>query len=164
MGSKVDKAIKQRVKELKIDVMYSKKGHYNAASIWNSVHYAIGCATVIVAAIVGVKNTQLSQSLVVVLSLSAAALGAVSTFLKPQEKATQHKLSGDDFDDLLQQIANFNQVEMLQGTDAEHTERLQVLSTQKTDLNKGSLPIPRIAYIKTRKGVNDGEAEYTENV
>lgn len=164
MSKDVNKAIKKRVKELKIDVLYSKKGHYNAASIWNFVHYALGIATVVTAAFIGVKNASLGKETVALLSMAAAALGAVMTFLKPQEKATQHKLSGDDFDNLLQQICNFNDVDMLQGSDTDHTETLKVLSSKKTKLNKSSLPIPRVAYIKTRAGMNDGEADYTEQV
>lgn len=164
MSKDINKAIKKRVKELKIDVLYSKKGHYNAASIWNFVHYTLGIAVVATAAFVGIKNASLGKETVALLSMTTAALGAIITFLKPQEKATQHKLSGDDFDNLLQQIANFNDVDMLQGSDVEHTKTLKSLSVQKTKLNKSSLPIPRIAYVKTRKGMSDGEADYTEQV
>lgn len=164
MSKDVKKAITKRAKELKVDVMYSKKGHYNAASIWNSVHYFLGISTAVIAGFIGVKNTALTANTLVVLSLTAAALGAVITFLKPQEKATQHKLSGDDFDNLLQNISTFIEVELLQGNDEEHTDRLSELTKQKTELNKASLPIPRLAYQKTRSGINDGEADYTESV
>lgn len=164
MSKEVKRAITKRAKELKIDVMYSKKGHYNAASLWNSVHYTLGISTAVIAGFVGVKNTALSVNQLIVLSLTAAALGAVITFLKPQEKATQHKLSGDDFDNLLQGIGNFIEVELLQGNDEEHTVRLNELTERKTELNKASLPIPRLAYTKARGGINDGEAAYTESV
>ena len=162
MSTAVTRAIKKRAKELKVDVVYSKKGHYNTAAGWSVVHYLLGIATAGTAGFVGVKNSSIKPSTVVVLSLTAAALGAIMTFLKPQEKATQHKLAGDDFDNLLQQICNFIEVELLQGNDDDHTTRLTELVDKKTELNKASLPIPRLAYTRTRKGLQDGEASYTE--
>lgn len=53
---------------------------------------------------------------------------------------------------------------VLLGSDADHTKTLKDLSSQKTKLNKSSLPIPRIAYVLARKGVNEGEADYSEQV
>lgn len=91
-------------------------------------------------------------------------LVAIMTFLKPQEKASLHKIAGGDFDNLLQQISNFIEVELFQGNDEQHSVRLAELVDRKTELNKSSLPIPRLAYIKTKKGIRDGEASYTEDV
>jgi hypothetical protein len=63
--------------------------------------------------------------------MATAALGAIFTFLKPQEWATQHKQSGDDVDNLLQQICNFSEVEMLLGDDNDHANALKTLTEQK---------------------------------
>ena len=86
------------------------------------------------------------------------------TFLKPQEKAAEHKQAGDDFDNLLQVISNFVEVDLLQGNDEQHSKQLAEIVDIKTKLNKNSLPIPKIAYLKTKKGINKGEASYTEEV
>lgn len=162
MSNNVDKSIKKRLDELRIDVLFSKKGHYNAAAIWNWVHYILGVSTTALAAFIGVKNSALPKETLAVLAMGTAALGAIFTFLKPQEKAAQHKQSGDDFDNLLQLILNFSEVEMLLGNDNDHAIELNTLTEQKTKLNKSSLQIPRLAYKRAQKGVRKGEADYVE--
>ncbi|HEV2402652.1 MAG TPA: SLATT domain-containing protein [Candidatus Saccharimonadales bacterium] len=164
MSKGVDISIKKRISELKVDVLFCKKGHYNAAGIWNGVHYTLGIATAGLAAFIGVKNSTLSTGTIALLAMTVAALGAISTFLKPQEKAAQHKQSGDDFDYLLQQLSNFNEVEMLQGNDSDHTIGLKLLTDQKTKLNKNALQIPRLAYLKAKDGIEKGEAAYVEKI
>lgn len=164
MTRQVDEAIKGRIKELRTDVWYSKKGHYNAAAIWNVIHYVLGSLAAISAAYIGVRNVDLSETSIIVFSVASAVFGALITFLKPQDKASQHKLAGDNFDDLLQKLTNLNDVDLLQGSDADHTARLKELSAAKTNLNKASLPIPRIAYQRSKKGISDGEASYTEDI
>ncbi len=164
MSNPINRAIKKRANEIKVDVIYSKKGHYNAASIWDVVHYVLGIITVSATAIIGLKNSSLDHKSIVFLALLSATLVSFMTFLKPQEKAAEHKQAGDDFDNLLQVISNFVEVDLLQGNDEQHSKQLAEIVDIKTKLNKNSLPIPKIAYLKTKKGINKGEASYTEEV
>ncbi len=164
MSKSVDVPIRKRINALKVDVLFCKKGHYNAAGIWNDIHYTLGIVTAGLAAFIGVKNSALSSGTIALLAMMVAALGALSTFLKPQEKAAQHRQSGDDFDYLLQLLSNFSEVEMLQGNDSDHTAGLKLLTDRKTKLNKSALQIPRLAYLKAKDGIEKGEAAYPEKI
>jgi hypothetical protein len=164
MNSNIYTSILKRIGELKIDVLFSKKGHYNAAALWNWTYYSLGIVTAALAAFIGIKNSTLTKDTIAVLAMASAALGAINTFLKPQEKAVQHKRSGDEFDLLLQRMLNFSEVEILTGSDSEHTAVLEKMTKQKTELNKSSAQIPRLAYFRAKKGVKKGEASYTEKL
>jgi len=96
------------------DCLYSAKGHFVAATIWGRVHYWIGVPAAVLATIAGASAlSQFDNHNVVagVLSLGAAALSAISTFLNPNAKAQAHANAGNRYNAVRNQARVFYQID-----------------------------------------------------
>ena len=94
-----------------------------------------------------------------ILSLAATILAELLTFLKPSERAAQHKTVADQYLALKNDTRIFREVDLLQveGT-SELSEMLRTLSQRRNELNQGSPEIPRTAFVNARRGIEEGEA------
>jgi hypothetical protein len=143
------------------DANFSGKSHLNASSIWSRRHYWLGIPATMAGAFAGaaiVKDFQVAAGLMALLS---TILTGMVTFLKPYERAAQHKAVGDQFLSLRNDARVFRTIEILQNNDSTlSTESLKTLSARRNDLNKGSPEFPRKAFLVARKGIESGESKH----
>jgi len=154
----------RRVEE---DSLYSAKGHFVAANFWTNFHLWIGVPTAILAAIAGasaLSHFDDHNVLAGILAIIVTALTAVTTFLNPNEKAASHRNAGNKYNSLRNRARIFGEIDSCgEDSDQEITKQLKELAKQRDELNQDSPQIPRWAYKKARKGIEEGEADYRIN-
>lgn len=162
--SKTKDEIVKEAKRIEETLLFSAKGHHEAAGFWGNFHLIMGLPIVILSAIAGAAALVTFDNGHYVaggLSLIVTVLSSVVTFLNPNERVSVHRDAGNNFDSLMNQARIFWAIDCWR-TDSEQvlTERLKWLSEQKDDLNRKSPQIPRWAYRKAKKGIEAGEASY----
>jgi hypothetical protein len=153
-------ALCKEAERIEEDSIHSAKGHFNAADIWRRRHYWLGIPATILGALAGaaiVKDWTLAASL---LSLAATILTALVTFLKPTERASEHKTAGDQYLALRNDARVFREIQLLVQDGESHTDKIKALSQRRNELNQGSPEIPRKAFERAKDGIANGEASY----
>lgn len=160
--------IVKEAKRLEEATLFSAKGHFAAAQFWSKFHLGIGIPNAVMAGLAGAfALSTFAASLWVRtiaggLSIVAAGLAAIQTFLNPNEKAAIHLSAGNNYDALNSEARIFWTVECWSGLSEQVlTERLKDLAHQKEKLNRGCPQIPSWAYERARKGIEAGEGAYT---
>lgn len=162
--SKTKEEIIKESKRIEESLMYSSKGHFVAASFWNHFHLWVGIPVVVLSAIAGASAlSKLDPEHIIAgsISITVAALSGVMTFLNPNEKASVHLNSGNNYDSLMNKVRIFWSIDCWRDESEQVlTERLKYFSEQKDNLNHSCPQIPPWAYKAAKKRVNDGEGEY----
>ena len=143
---------------LQEDAIHSGKGHLNAASFWEGVHFGIGIPMTFCAAASGAQAFYDVPEIAITLALFAAVLGAVQTFLDPNAKANSHRTSGNKYLDLSDKVRLFREIELSQMEEKEAVQRIKQLSDNKGELNQSSRNILRCAYELAKKDYDEGRA------
>lgn len=146
----------QRIEE---DSLYSARGHFEAARAWSHLHLWIGIPTTITAAIAGISALNSYPVLSGVLSLFVAAFSALNTFLNPNARANLHSKAGNSFNSLRNDARIFRNIDC-QSSENSIPEKLHSLNERRNTLNIESPQIPRFAYLRGRKRIQDGESSY----
>ncbi len=147
----------ERIEE---DALFSARGHFEASRAWARLHYWIGVPTTVAAAVAGASIIAGAPLLAGLLSVSAATLAALQTFLNPSKRAQHHHTVGTQFNSLRNEARLFRNVQLgVQNTvDAQST--LTKLASNHNSLNEGAPPIPRKAFERGRASIERGEASY----
>ncbi|MBM3210667.1 SLATT domain-containing protein [Candidatus Poribacteria bacterium] len=174
-----DNIIKE-AKRIEEDSLCSAKAHFYAGQFWTNLHFWIGIPAAIFAAVAGTAALARFDSrniIAGILSIIAAILTVIMTFINPREKATIHQKAGNDYNSLKNKSRIFGQIEVeeintigsVEIAAQEDTktvvnktllEELNELSNERDELNKESPQIPKWAYKKAIKGIEAGEATY----
>lgn len=153
-------ALRNESLRIEEDCTHSAKSHFNAADTWRHRHYWLGIPGTIFAALAGAAVIKDLASAAQLLSAAAAILTGLLTFLKPSDRASQHKQIADQYLALRNDARIFREVQTRRLDADEASERLEALSKRRSDLNQSSPEIPRRAFEAARKGIADGEATY----
>lgn len=96
------------------------------------------------------------------MAIIAAALASLGTFLNPAEKKATHHNAGTKFNALRSKARRLKNID-LESDDAIDKLRMRVeeLSEERDSLNETSPQIPKRAFKKARRGIEEGEASYT---
>lgn len=156
----IEKEIEKECLRLEEDCIFSSKGHFVAASYWKAVHLWIGIPSSIMAGIASVSAFKEETVLAGVLAIFVASLGAISTFLNPSNKSTEHTGAGNNYLMLRNKIRRFRNIELPTITVDDAKEKILTLGQQKDDLSSSSPQIPDKAFIKARKNIEDGQTQY----
>jgi len=163
MESIKNKIIKE-AKRVKEDSLYSAKGQFVAANFWTNFHLWIGVPTAILAAVSGasaLSEFDYHHIIAGFLAIIVTALIAVTTFLNPNEKATSHRNAGNKYNSLRNKARIFCEIDSYgKDSDQELTKQLKELAKQRDELNQNTPQIPRWAFKRARKGIEEGEADY----
>ena len=85
----------------------------------------------------------------------------MTTFLNPNEKASVHLNSGNNYDALQSKVRIFWTIDCWEeNSEQVLTNKLKDLSEQRDKLNRGCPQVPSWAYKIARKGIEEGEADY----
>ena len=150
-------------KRIEEDSLYSAKGHFYAGQCWVSVNLNLGVATAILSAIAGASAlSQFDYHNVVAggLSIIVAGLTAVITFINPDEKSFIHRKAGNRYNALRNDTRIFYDIELEEVDDKKAIEGLKKLNDRRSKLNSESHQIPKWAFEKARRGIEEGEAKY----
>lgn len=161
MGNDSHTKIANESSRLEEDALFSARGHFEAARSWSSLNLRLGVPTALCAGISGVAILGDSPLVAGVLSILAAALASVSTFLNAPERSAAHHAAGTKFNGLRNRTRIFREVEIAAATDAQACiATLKTLSDERDSLNQSSPQIPRRAFERARSGIEAGEASY----
>jgi hypothetical protein len=154
-------ALSKEASRIEEDTQHSAKSHFNACETWSRRHYWLGVPATLAAASAGAAFVKDYPILAQLLIMAATILSGMMTFLKPNEKASQHKAVGNQYLALRNDARIFREIELLEAADENRTsEQLKKLAQRRNELNSTAPPIPRVAFEQTRKGVADGETDY----
>jgi len=158
-----DEIIKE-ARRIEEDTLYSSKGHFAASHFWSNFHLWVGIPIVFLSALAGTSAlSEVSHKNLIagILAIIVAVLSGVWTFINPNEKASAHLNSGNNYDALQNKIRIFRTIECWdEESNKVLTEKLKTLTDQKDKLNLSCPQIPHWAYKAGKKGIEAGEADY----
>ena len=154
-------ATKIRAELLRIeeDCTHSGKSHFNAAERWSTYHYWLGIPAIVLSAAAGTAFFKDAAMLAGGMSALAALLTALMTFLKPSERASGHKSSGDQYLGLRNDARVFREIRLEHACDDQAAiNGLDEFTKRRNDLNLASPQFSEADFNKARRGINAGEA------
>jgi len=154
----------KEAKRIEESTLYSSKGHFVAAAWWRKMHFWLGIPATLLAAVAAASAFSQFDGAHIArgcISIVVAALSGLSTFLNPNEKAAAHFSAGNNFDALQTKARIFWTVDC-RGSDSDQVlaSRLKDLANERSELNRKSPQIPRLAYLSAKRSIESGEAEY----
>jgi len=152
--------LKSEALRIEEDATYSSKAHYESARRWGQIYLWLGIPTAIIAGISGVSAFEEYKLLAGVTAIIAAALASISTFLNPSEKAQTHYTAGFKYTALKNNTRIFREIELSDDANNNLKEDLLKLAAERNSINEISPQIPRWAFEKARKGIEQGESKY----
>lgn len=155
--------LKIEADRLEWDSLYTMKGHFNAAMLWNIAHYSLGLAAVGLGALAGQQFVNDHNIVASVITALSAALTAVITFLKPSEKAQPHHEAGVFCSEIKRKARMFQNISAALETDPRVLQKeLNEIVAAYHEQQRTAPPVPWIAYRITRRGIRNGEHTYNE--
>lgn len=168
------KNTKDKIKRIKVDSLYGKKKHFNAADRKERQHYWIGIPLIVINVLTGsvlffvltdgVNNWV--KYVPLVLALIAALLSGFQTFLNLQKKVEGHRRVGNKY------LAIMKRCDRLQAyieddaiKDKHLIESVEEIANEIENINKESesFPTSKSDYELAKKGIESGEESYTES-
>jgi hypothetical protein len=157
-----DKIYKE-AKRIEEDSLYSAKSHFYAGQCWSNVNLWLGSIAAVLSAIAGTSAlSQFDYHNIVAGGLAIIVTGIVAlmTFINPSEKASAHQRAGNKYNALRNDTRIFYDIELNKIDDTEAVEILHKLNERRNVINDESHQIPKWAFLKARKGIEEGEAKY----
>jgi hypothetical protein len=161
-----------KLKRIKVDSLYGKKKHFNAAERKENYHYLIGIPLIIINVLTGSilfyvltdGATSWIKYVPLFLALIAALLSGFQTYLNLPQKVEGHRRIGNRY------LSIMKKCDRLQGYIAdklipteEVINRLEKISNDADDINKEAeaFPTNENDYKLAQKGIKNGEENYT---
>lgn len=162
-----------KLKRIKIDALYGKKKHFNAAERNEKNHYRMGIPLVVINILTGSilfyvitdGATNWIKYVPLILALASALLSGLQTFLNLQKKVEGHRRVGNKY------LAVVKKCDRIQGyltdnviSNEELIFRIESIAQETDSINieAESYPTNNSDYALAKKGIGNGEEEYTE--
>lgn len=159
--SDVIEELKKEALRIEEDVIFSGKRHFNAASRWEAYHLRIGIPSTALSAVAGVSALAEFSTFAGIVAISTAALSAVYTFLKTDERASKHRAVGNGYFSLKNDARIFRNIECASTTDASQLRRrILELSKRRNQLNEQAPETTDEDFQTARQGIEGGEQDY----
>jgi uncharacterized membrane protein len=166
--------IEEKIKRIKVDCLYGKKKHFNAADRKEYYHYWIGIPLTAINIIIGTvlyyvlthSGLDFTQNIPIFLSCIAAFLSGFQTFFNFNKKVEGHRRIGNRY------LACMKKLDRLQAyiadgvvTNEDVIKKLEEISTDIDDINKESeqYHTSKKDYQKAKAGIDNGEESYTSS-
>jgi len=154
-------AIEIELARIEEDCIHSGKAQFNAGDRWNQYHYWLGIPSVILSALAGAAFFKDYGSVAGVMSSIVAVLTSLMTFLKPSERASAHKGSGDQYLTLRNDARVFREIRLHHACDEPAAiAGLDEFTKRRNELNQASMQVSRSDFEQARKGINEGEGAH----
>lgn len=162
-----------KLRRIKVDVLYGKKKHFNAADRNEKNHYRIGIPLVIINILTGSilfyvitdGATNWIKYIPLVLALISALLSGFQTYLNLQKRVEGHRRLGNKY------LAIMKKCDRLQGyvadkviSNEELILRIENIANEIDSVNieAETYPTNNSDYELAKKGIEMGEEEYAE--
>lgn len=162
-----------KLRRVKVDTLYGKKKHFNAADRNDKRHYWIGIPLIAINVLTGsvlfyVLTDNVNnwiKFVPLVLAFIAALLSGFQTYLNLQKKIEGHRRIGNRY------LAVMKRCDRLQSyladsaiTNEIFIQRLEEIALEVDDINKEAeaFPTNNADYQLAKKGIESGEENYTE--
>jgi hypothetical protein len=154
-------AIRTELERIEEDCIHSGKSHFNAHERWGRYHYWLGIPAVVLSSVAGLAFFKDYPEIGGALSAIVAVLTALSTFLKPYERADSHKGAGDQYLSLRNDARVFREIKLTYACDAQSAiDGLAEFTKRRNELNQASPQFANRDFRKARDGINAGEATH----
>jgi hypothetical protein len=151
----------QRIEE---GTAFTAKEHFTAAEVWRAAHFTLGLITVVLATLAGAKafsKFDADGTIAGWLSIIVAVLSAVTTFLNPNKRATEHLSAGNKYDALTSKARIFRTIDCWgDGSDNSLASKLKTYSEERSTLNKASPPLFWLAYRIAKRNIERGQTTF----
>jgi len=168
MNNSIDK-----LKRIKVDCLYGKKKHFNAADRNHAYHYQIGVPLIVVNILTGSVifyvltdgTTNWIKYVPLILALIAAILSGFQTYFNLPSRVEGHRRLGNRY------LAVMKKCDRMLGyiTDGvikedSLIERIETIALEVDDINTEAeaFPTTKEDYFLAKKGIESGEENYTE--
>ena len=162
--SKTKDEIIKEAKRIEEALLYSSKKHFVSAQYWSISHMFLGLPMVVISAAAGAeafKQFDKQHILAGYLSICAAVLSAMMTFLNPNERASRHATNGNAYDALMNNVRMFWSIDCWrEESEAVLTKELKDFSDRKDKLNQSAPQAFPFAYQMAKKGIEAREGKY----
>lgn len=162
-----------KLRRIKVDALYGKKKHFNAAERNEKKHYWIGIPLVVINILTGSilfyvitdGATNWVKYVPLVLALISALLSGFQTYLNLQKRVEGHRRVGNKY------LAIMKKCDRLQGYIADNViandEIISMIENianeiEAINIEAETYPTSNSDYELARKGIENGEEEYTE--
>lgn len=164
----------EKLKRIKVDAIYGKKKHFNVADRIQKYHYWIGIPLVLLNVIVGSVLLYILtdgtgnglEYLPIALAFIASILGALQTYLNLPKKVEGHRRVGNQYLSVMKKcdrIQGYIKDKIIENDQL--INKIEEVAIEIDNVNKGaeSYPTNQSDYKLAKKGIEDGEENYTEN-
>lgn len=154
-------AIRAELLRIEEDCVHSGKAQFNAGDRWARYHFWLGLPSVVLSTAAGTAFFQDYPDIAGVLASTVAILTALSTFLKPSERASEFKSSGAQYLTLRNDARVLRTIKLATACDeASAIANLDEVTKRRNELNQASSQVARRDFVKARKGIEEGEARH----
>lgn len=153
--------IRGELTRIEEDCIHSGKAQFNAGVRWSRYHLWLGVPSVILSALAGTAFFKDQADIAGIMSTIVAILTALMTFLKPSERASSHKSSGDQYLTLRNDARVLRIIKLdVACDDAAAVANLDEITKRRNELNQASAQASRKDFELARKGIDEGEAQH----
>jgi hypothetical protein len=163
----------EKLRRIKVDALYGKKKHFNAADRNEKNHYWIGIPLVIINILTGSilfyvitdGATNWIKYVPLFLALISALLSGFQTYLNLQKQVERHRRIGNRY------LSIMKKCDRLQGYIADKVitnegliSEIENIANEIDSINTESeiYPTNNFDYEQAKRGIENGEEEYTE--
>lgn len=159
------------IKKLRLNAILGKKKHYNASDRKRKAHHCLSYSVLMLNIITGsilfgVFKDNLWEHTPAVFALMSAILIGTEEYFKFGKHSVEHQAVGGRYLGLVRECSSLIALQC-DGhlTDADLKLRFSELQKSLTeiDISANSYPTTREDYEESRKGLNDGEEQYTHD-
>ena len=151
--------IRAELLRMEEDCTHSAKAHFNASDRWANGNYWFGIPSIILSVTAGAAFFKSHAEIAGAMSSIVSILTALMTFLKPSERATGHKNSGDQYLSLRNDARVFREIELEQLDDSTAAiAGMNALPKRRNELNQASPQFSNRDFRTAKKGIEAGEA------
>lgn len=155
-------AIRAELERIEEDCIHSGKAHFNAGDRWARYHYWLGIPSVVLSALAGAAFFVDHGDIAGIMSAVVAILTSLMTFLKPSERASAHKSSGDQYLTLRNDARVFREVKLSYTCDEQAAiAGMDEFTKRRNELNQASAHFSRNDFEIARVGIDQGEATHS---
>ena len=154
-------ALRDEAQRIKEDALFSAKGHFQAAQLWDKCNMWLGVPATVMAAAAGVTAMAEYTTVASIIAVLVAILSGLLTFLNPSGCSARHLKAGNAYNALRNDASIFHKIKCRNSAPIGTLETLlDDLNLRRNSLNADSPQIPRKAYERARDGIEAGEADY----
>jgi len=165
-------ATQEKIKRLKVDCLYGKKKHFNAADRQESYHYWIGIPLIAINLLTGTVlfyvltdgSTNWVKYVPIILAFLASFLSGFQTYFNFNKRVEGHRRLATRY------LSIMKRADRIQGyikdgilENEKLIESIESMALEVEDINKEAEQFPTTTkdYEKAKKGIENGEEEYT---